>query len=340
MEEYSDEQFWRRFRLTKEAVQYLNSLIGDKLEPKKSRENFTITPLQKILISLRYFATACIHQVIGDFMGVSESSVCKIIPIVAEQIAALRPQFIRMPSTDDELTQTKREFFDIAGVPNVIGAIDGTLVKIQEVGGAQNKTDLFSRKQFYAINVQIVCDANAFVTDIVARWTGSIHDQTIFGNSRLFNRFLNGEFDRPGRRSILLGDGGYKSETFLAMPLRQTNRQRTQAENMYQRSHISTRNIVKRYNGQWKKRFPCLWIGMRIRNMNTILNVIVATAVLHNICKVFVDHSAPDLSPEEETLYDDAMREENQIYAQQPIQRDNRNATANQYLLNYFGNRR
>lgn len=159
MEEYSDEQFRRRFRLTKEAVQYLNSLIGDKLEPKKSRENFTITPLQKILITLRYFATACIHQVIGDFIGVSESSVCKIIPIVAEQIAALCPQFIRMPSTDDELTQTKREFFDIAGVPNVIGAIDGILVKIQEVSGAQNKTDLFSRKQFYAINVQIVCDA-------------------------------------------------------------------------------------------------------------------------------------------------------------------------------------
>lgn len=51
------------FRLTKEAVQYLHSLISDKLEPKTVRENFTITALQKNLITFRYFATASIHQV-------------------------------------------------------------------------------------------------------------------------------------------------------------------------------------------------------------------------------------------------------------------------------------
>lgn len=93
-------------------------------------------------------------------------------------------------------------------MPAIIGAIDGTLVKIQEVGGIQNKTDFYCRKQFYALNVQIVCDANALIQDIVARWPGSIHDETIFLNSEIFTRFLSGEFRRNGRESLLLGDGG------------------------------------------------------------------------------------------------------------------------------------
>lgn len=340
MQEYSDDSFRRRFRLSKQAVNYLYSLIGAELEPLSTRESFTISGLDKILITLRYYATASIHQVCGDFFKVSESSVCNIIPKVSEKIAGLRPQFIRMPCTDREIEQTKRSFFQIAGMPAIIGAIDGTLVKIQEVGGAQNKTNFFSRKQIYAINVQIVCDSNAMIEDIVARWPGCIHDETVFLNSSIFERFLRGEFIRNGRPSILLGDGGYKSEQFLATPLRQTNRERTNAEKMYQSAHISTRNVVERLNGQWKKRFPCLWIGMRFRKLDTVLNVIVATAVLHNICKMRGDHLPPPLSPDEEARYDLAEQNAQQQNAHpQQNNNNNNNTIASQFLKNYFDNR-
>lgn len=301
--EFSESEFKRRFRLSKDSVHYLYALIGTSLEPLKFRENFTISGMDKILITLRYFATASFHIVSGDFYGISESSVCNIIPIVSEKIASLRSRFIKMPTTDEELEQKKIEFFRIAGMPSIIGAMDGTLVKIQEVGGLQNKTDFFSRKQFYAINTQIVCDANANVLDIVARWPGSTHDQTIFLNSSIFHRFIMGEFRRNGRDSILLADGGYRSEPFVATPLRQTTRERTPSEASYQRAHIATRNVVERFNGQWKKRFPCLWIGMRFRKLETVLDVIVATAVLHNICKSLGDNTPPPLSAERERYF-------------------------------------
>lgn len=307
MEYFSEENFRKRFRLTKRSVIYLHTLIGADLEPKTTRPGFTLSALDKILITLRYYAIASYHQVSADFYGVAESTVCRIIPIVSDKIASLRERFIYMPTTNNELEQKKQEFFRVAGMPAVIGAIDGTLVKIQEVGGAQNKTDFYCRKQFYAINVQIICDANAFVQDIVARWPGSIHDETVFLNSNIFERFLNGEFTRNNRKSLLLGDGGYRSESFLAVPLRETNRQRTQAEINYQRPHISTRNVVERFNGQWKKRFPCLWIGTRFRKLETVLDVIVATAVLHNICKMHGDHMPPPLSRHEEVQYNRAL---------------------------------
>lgn len=130
MQEYTDAEFRKRFRLTKRSVNYLHSLIGEDLEPKTSRDGFTLSAIDNILITLRYYASASFHLVSADFYGVSESTVCRIVPIVTDKIASLSQRFIHMPVTNDELAQKKREFFRIAGMPGIIGAIDGTLVKI------------------------------------------------------------------------------------------------------------------------------------------------------------------------------------------------------------------
>lgn len=338
MNVYTDEEFRRRFRLTKAAVSFLYNLIGAELEPLLARPGFTISGMDKILITLRYYATASFHLVTADFYGISESSVCMIIPIVSDKIASLRERFIRMPTNDAEIENSKREFFAIAGMPATIGAIDGTLVKIQEVGGAQNKTDFFCRKQFYAVNTQIISDANAKVMDIVARWPGKAHDESVFLNSNIFERFLTGEFVRNGRQSILLGDGGYRAEEFLATPLRATNPMNRLSERLYQRAHISTRNVVERFNGIWKKRFPCLWIGMRFRNLQTALNTIVATAVLHNICLDLGDTEPPPLTTHQEQMYNDAVAQERDFQNARVNQHAQPNTIPNELLKSYFQN--
>lgn len=56
----------------------------------------------------------------------------------------------------------------------------------------------------------------------------------------------------------------------------------TQAERLYNESHIRTRNSVERCIGVWKRRFPALAYGLRCK-LETTLSVIVATAVLHNL---------------------------------------------------------
>lgn len=51
------------------------------------------------------------------------------------------------------------------------------------------------------MNVQLVCDSDMKIINIVARCPGSAHDTTIFNNSRLRARFEAGEFEN----AILLG---------------------------------------------------------------------------------------------------------------------------------------
>jgi hypothetical protein len=81
---------------------------------------------------------------------------------------------------------------------------------------------------------------------------------------------------------MLVGDSGYQLKPYLMTKLQ---RVQTAAENLYNESQIRTRNVVERQYGVWKRRFPVLQIGMRLK-IATVLNIIVATAVLHNLALI------------------------------------------------------
>nr|XP_023021925.1 putative nuclease HARBI1 [Leptinotarsa decemlineata] len=212
--------------------------------------------------------------IVSDFMGVSRSSASRIIKKVSIAIASLARQHIRMYENKRELEEAVEKFYEIASFPKTIGAIDCTLVKIDSPGG--NDAEIFRcRKSYFALNVQTVSDAKLKIRDIVVRWPGSVHDQTIFNNSSLKQKFENGVFGQY----MLIGDSGYSLKPYLMTKLQQT---RTPAENLYNESIIRTRNVVERQYGLWKRRFPVLRFGMRLK-LETTMAVIVATAVLHNI---------------------------------------------------------
>lgn len=94
------------------------------------------------------------------------------------------------------------------------------------------------------------------------------------------------------KHGVLLGDGGYKLETYLMTPFRNPS---NDDERKFNRSHITTRNTVERKYGVWKRRFPCLALGLRCK-LETALSVIVACAVLHNICVMQKDAEPPQES--------------------------------------------
>ncbi|KAB0804518.1 hypothetical protein PPYR_01488 [Photinus pyralis] len=78
---------------------------------------------------------------------------------------------------------------------------------------------------------------------------------------------------------FLVGDSGYPVENYLMTPLLNPN---TPAQHLYNEAQIRTRNVVERSYGVWKRRFAVLSLGLRVK-LTTTLNIIVATAVLHNI---------------------------------------------------------
>lgn len=121
----------------------------------------------------------------------------------------------------------------------------------------------------------MVGDANLYIKDIVARWPGSTHDQTIFNNCLLKARFENNEFGN----SIMVGDSGYALRKYLITPMLNPT---VNVEQVFNESQIRTRNPIERLFGVLKRRFPILSLGIRL-SLDSAKLVIIACAVLHNI---------------------------------------------------------
>ncbi|XP_065205515.1 putative nuclease HARBI1 [Planococcus citri] len=290
---YPDNEFLQKFRLTKTTVKFLTELIKNKISSPTTRNDAT-TPEQKVLLTLRYYATGSFEDAFAEFAGVHESTVEKIIKLVSEAIAELRPQFIYMPESDADITQIRQEFYNIAKFPRCIGALDCTHIKIRSPGGKE--PEIFkNRNNYFSINVQTISDTKLRIQNIVARWPGSSLDSHILKCSRIRQHFESGKF----KNNVLVADSGYGIQKYIITPLQDP---KTAAEVLFNESQMVTRNPVERSHEEWKLRFPILSIGISVQ-LSTALAVIVATAVLHNIALKFGD-DVPHPTRELEALID------------------------------------
>lgn len=96
------------------------------------------------------------------------------------------------------------------------------------------------------------------ILDIVARWPGSVHDQTIFNHSNLSRRLLEGNFGT----SLIVADSGYANTHHVITPFVNTP---LEAHQLYNESVIRIRNPVERSYGVWKRRFTVLKHGMHLK---------------------------------------------------------------------------
>jgi len=163
----------------------------DKDLQHQTRRGLPLIPIQQVLISLRFYATGTFRRVIGDLFGVSVFAACTVIHKVSRAIAKLKRQFLSFP---ENLADIKRKFYDVGHFPGVIGAIDCTHVRII-CPNKENAMAFVNRLQFYSINVEAVCDSDAFITNIIARWPGSTHDSRIFENSNIADKLRDGALD-------------------------------------------------------------------------------------------------------------------------------------------------
>lgn len=111
----------------------------------------------------------------------------------------------------------------------------------------------------YSIHVQVVCNTNNFITNVVAKFPGSIHDRYIFRNSSVYRMVQNMDDNSRllGKKVVLrkhcwsidckgvgesmcfciTGDRGYQLQPWMMTPVCNPTNDREAA---YNRAHIKT----------------------------------------------------------------------------------------------------
>ncbi|XP_069997619.1 putative nuclease HARBI1 [Penaeus vannamei] len=103
------------------------------------------------------------------------------------------------------------QFSVIAGMPGVIGCVDGTHIPIRSPGGVD--AELYRcRKGFFPLN------------------PGSAHDARIFNESLLCEKLRSGSY-----KCFLLGDSGYPCRSYILTPFGNPS---TDKQSRYNSSHI------------------------------------------------------------------------------------------------------
>jgi hypothetical protein len=130
---WNDEEFFVRFRLTKPTVLHLFGLIEDQISAPSDLNN-AVSPMNRLLLTLRFYALGSMLIAIGDFAGIHKSTACVIVHQVTAAIASLSPNMIRFPGTPEEFEEVRAGFYGIARFPRVLSVIDCTHIKVQSVG--------------------------------------------------------------------------------------------------------------------------------------------------------------------------------------------------------------
>ncbi len=186
----------KRYRLDRAGIIFVSDLVRDVISPVTLRSNAFSAEL-KVAMTLRFLATGKMQQCNSDDLGPSQPSISRIVmeTIMALTAPHIVTHFIDFPTTPRIIQQKETQFMQIASFPGVVGAIDGTHIKI--IAPTVNENIYVNRKRYHSINTQVVFDAEYNILDVVPKWPGSTHDARILNQSGLKQLFER-HFVPPG----------------------------------------------------------------------------------------------------------------------------------------------
>ena len=116
---YTDKQFAKEFRPNKSEIGYTCDIVKKDMFSKGCRR-VHLSVEQKALICLKTLESGSFQNCSKDFLGVSQPTVHKTMPVFTDCMAKKAEKFIYMPRNHPE-EKTKREFFQAAQFLGVIG---------------------------------------------------------------------------------------------------------------------------------------------------------------------------------------------------------------------------
>ncbi|XP_066585450.1 putative nuclease HARBI1 [Prorops nasuta] len=275
---YSDADFKSHFRITRNTFHFLIELLHPYLERKSERYGrHSLLPEKQLLLSLWLMATPNSFRCVGDRFGISKSTAWRSLRRVINALYSFLHTFIKWPLVEEAKT-TMRKIKQNYRFPNVIGAIDGTHIKI--AAPRERAEAYIDRKGNHSLQLQAVCDENLKFLHVYCGEAGSVHDMRVFRLSNIIDMLNDTNFPC---NSHILGDAAYEIQKYVMVPFKD-NGHLSQDQIKFNTILSSSRMIIERAFGLLKGRFRSILDKLPMTKTNQIPRYIITCCILHNIC--------------------------------------------------------
>lgn len=149
----------------------------------------------------------------------SLSSAHRCLTRVVNFLNHIKGEYIKWPSEIEArriATQCKRK----QNIENVIGAIDGTHIKIQKP--KHNQDSYINRNGYHSLLMQAVVNDKKQFIDVYCGEPGSLHDARLLRKSLLYSNAFDNENELFYGDMFLLGDSAYPSLNWIVPPFKDT----------------------------------------------------------------------------------------------------------------------
>ncbi|KAF2884499.1 hypothetical protein ILUMI_21673 [Ignelater luminosus] len=185
-------------------------------------------------------------------------------------LSSLAADIIKPPSVAEK-EQTTAFYYHKAGIPNVIGCIDGSHIEIDKP--TERSVDYINRKGYHSIVLQGLCNEHLNFIDIFIGYPGSVHDARVFRNSSLYSKLQTVCGDK-----YILGDSAYPQSPQLLTPYKD-NGHLTAAQKYFNKKLSTCRVDIEHVFGLCKQRFRQLYhVKLRGRRRPLLVSGIKAVS--------------------------------------------------------------
>ena len=156
---WTDAQFKKRLRVTRDTFQFVLDAIGDDIRKETTRFKEPKPPELQLALTLYRLSHGCTYTTVGDLFGVGTSTACTIfISVIKTVVRKLYDSFVVLPKSEEEWKEELTLFLEDWEFP-CVGAWDGFHVFIN-----CHLKNFFSFKKRYSVtNMGLIASNKRFL---------------------------------------------------------------------------------------------------------------------------------------------------------------------------------
>ncbi len=284
----ADEATWvRMMGMRSDTFDMLLQHIEPHIARRDTNYRAAIPAYVRLGATLRFLRTGDSYVTLSALFGIGETTLGEIVPEVCGVIyRQLYHKLIGWPTDAAGTIRIMNAFAARAGLPNVVGAVDGVHIPVLMPACVTDRSLYIDRTGDTSVVFLAVCDADGRFLNVVGAMPGSTNDMRLMRNAALSRRSVARALTVGGMQGYLVGDSGFKLTSWCITPYdRRGGVVVSQSERRFNYRHSKTRVVIEHAFGQLKGRFRCLLKRLDCQPMHWV-PIFMSCCILHNLCSM------------------------------------------------------